>query len=203
MIKGILLGLTLSVIVGPIFFILLQVTIERGVKTGFLFITGVWLSDFLYMIAAFYGIAGIQTLGGSADFQLWMGWIGGLLLLSFGIANLLKPKGLPQNIDNQKITKDKWQLWLKGFVVNSANPGTILFWIGPAGTSVTDAQIHPIQAWIFLISLFLTIVITDLFKIFFAKRLRKDMTPSAMLKMRQISGVALILFGLFLIFKAF
>ncbi|MEO0044349.1 MAG: hypothetical protein RL329_3797 [Bacteroidota bacterium] len=203
MIKGILLGLTLSVIVGPIFFILLQVTIERGVKTGFLFITGVWLSDFLYMIAAFYGISGIQTLGGSAGFQVWMGWIGGLLLLSLGFVNLLKPPKKTQNINNQEITKDKWQLWLKGFVVNSANPGTIIFWIGPAGTSVTDAQTHPINAWIFLISLFLTIVVTDLLKIFFAKRLRENMSTGAMLKMRQVSGIALILFGLFLIFKTF
>jgi threonine/homoserine/homoserine lactone efflux protein len=109
MIKGILLGLTLSVIVGPVFFVLLQATIERGTKAGFIFVSGVWLSDFLYMIAAFYGIAGIQTLAGSGDFHLWMSWIGGILLLTFGIANLLKSKPVVQKIDNQPITNNHWQ----------------------------------------------------------------------------------------------
>jgi threonine/homoserine/homoserine lactone efflux protein len=203
MIKGILLGLTLSVIVGPVFFVLLQATIERGSKAGFIFVSGVWLSDFLYMIAAFYGIAGIQSMAGSADFHLWMSWIGGLLLLSFGIANLIKSKPAIQNIDNQQITTNYWQLWVKGFLINSTNPGTILFWIGPASTSATDAQANPIDAWILLISLYLTIVATDLLKILFAKRLRQNMKGDYILRLRRISGWALILFGLFLIYNTF
>ncbi|MEN9610851.1 MAG: hypothetical protein RLZZ628_1665 [Bacteroidota bacterium] len=201
MVKGILLGLTLSVIVGPVFFVLLQATIERGSKAGLIFVSGVWLSDFLYMIAAFYGIAGIQTWAATSDFHVWMSWIGGLLLLSFGIANLFKTKIAAQNIDNQNITKNDWQLWVKGFLVNGANPGTILFWIGPAGTSVTDAATRPWNAWIFLISLFLTIVATDLLKIVFAKRLRQNMKGAYIVRLRQLSGWALILFGLFLIYK--
>jgi threonine/homoserine/homoserine lactone efflux protein len=201
MVKGILLGLTLSVIVGPVFFVLLQATIERGSKAGLIFVSGVWLSDFLYMIAAFYGIAGIQTVAATSDFHVWMSWIGGLLLLSFGIANLFKTQIASQNIDNQNITKNDWQLWVKGFLVNGANPGTILFWIGPAGTSVTDAATRPMNAWIFLISLFLTIVATDLLKIVFAKRLRQNMKGAYIVRLRQLSGWALILFGLFLIYK--
>jgi threonine/homoserine/homoserine lactone efflux protein len=201
MIKGILLGLTLSVIVGPVFFVLLQATIERGSKAGLIFVSGVWLSDFLYMIAAFYGIAGIQTLAAASNFHVWMSWIGGLLLLSFGVSNLVKTKIVAQNIDNQNIAKNYGQLWVKGFLVNGANPGTILFWVGPAGTSVTDAAAHPMNAWIFLIALFLTIVATDLLKIVFAKRLRQNMKGTYILRLRQISGWALILFGLWLIYK--
>jgi threonine/homoserine/homoserine lactone efflux protein len=203
MIKGILLGLTLSVIVGPVFFVLLQVAIERGSKVGLIFVSGVWLSDFLYMIAAFYGIAGIHTLADSAHFHLWMSWIGGLLLLSFGIANLLKKKATIQNIDNQKITNNYGQLWVKGFLINTTNPGTILFWIGPASTSATDAHANPMDAWILLISLYLTIVATDLLKILFAKRLRQKMNADYAFRLRQISGWALIIFGLFLIGKTF
>jgi threonine/homoserine/homoserine lactone efflux protein len=202
MIKGILLGLTISIIVGPVFFVLLQATIERGSKAGFIFVSGVWLSDFLYMIAVFYGIAGIQTMAGSADFHLWMSWIGGILLLSFGIANLLKTKPVVQNVDNQNITNNNWQLWLKGFLINSTNPGTILFWVGPASTSTTSAQANPMDAWVLLISLYLTIVAVDLLKILFAKRLRQKMNADYVLRLRKISGWALILFGLFLICKA-
>ena len=203
MIKGILLGLTLSVIVGPVFFVLLQATIERGSKAGLIFVSGVWLSDFLYMIAAFYGIAGIQTIAGSSDFHLWMSWIGGLLLLSFGLANLLKSKPAIQVIDNQQLSNNYWQLWVKGFLINSTNPGTILFWIGPASTSATDAQANPIDAWILLISLYFTIVVTDLLKIMFAKRLRQKMNADYAFRLRRISGWALIVFGLFLIGKTF
>jgi threonine/homoserine/homoserine lactone efflux protein len=203
MIKGILLGLTLSVIVGPVFFVLLQATIERGSKAGLIFVSGVWLSDFLYMIAAFYGIAGIHTMAGSTDFHLWMSWMGGLLLLTFGILNLLKSKPVIQSTDNPQITNNYGQLWIKGFLINSTNPGTILFWIGPASTSATDAQANPMDAWILLISLYVTIVVTDLLKILFAKRLRQNMKGENILRLRQISGWALILFGLFLIYKTF
>jgi threonine/homoserine/homoserine lactone efflux protein len=124
-------------------------------------------------------------------------------LLSFGLANLLKSKPATQIIDNQQLSTNYWQLWVKGFLINSTNPGTILFWIGPASTSATDAQANPIDAWILLISLYLTIVGTDLLKIMFAKRLRQKMNADYAFRLRQLSGWALIIFGLFLISKTF
>jgi hypothetical protein len=55
------------------------------------------------------------------------------------------------------------------------------------------------DAWILLISLYVTIVVVDLLKILFAKRLRQNMKGAYIIRLRQLSGWVLIAFGLFLI----
>ncbi|MBK6665062.1 MAG: hypothetical protein IPG48_02630 [Saprospiraceae bacterium] len=51
--EGLLLGLTLAILIGPIFVALTQTGMQYGLKAGIAIGTGVWVSDVLVISAAY------------------------------------------------------------------------------------------------------------------------------------------------------
>ena len=49
--QGILAGLWINILVGPIFFGLIQLAAERGARAGLIYAAGIWLSDILLVFA--------------------------------------------------------------------------------------------------------------------------------------------------------
>ena len=47
--SGILLGLTLSILTGPILFTIIQTSIEEGFRAGITVASGIWISDLLFI----------------------------------------------------------------------------------------------------------------------------------------------------------
>ena len=81
-IKGIISGVVLAILVGPVFFTILQTSIERGFGSGVLVAVGVALSDTMYIILSYLGLSQIFD---SQSAQLYLGYIGGFILLCFGL----------------------------------------------------------------------------------------------------------------------
>ena len=52
--NGILFGMLLSILIGPVFFVLLETSIKKGARHAIFIDIGVLLSDVLYLIAAFF-----------------------------------------------------------------------------------------------------------------------------------------------------
>ena len=52
-IKGFLTGCVLSIMIGPVFFVLLETSIKRGVKAAIAFDLGVLLNDIVYIFIAY------------------------------------------------------------------------------------------------------------------------------------------------------
>ena len=51
-VKGIVTGFILSIMIGPVFFVLLETSIRKGVKAAIAFDIGVLLNDILYILIA-------------------------------------------------------------------------------------------------------------------------------------------------------
>ena len=94
--EGISLGLLLSLAAGPIFFMLIQLGIERGVVAGMTLSTGVLLSDVAYVILVYFGVEWLSEL---PDFKWYMGLIGGGILMVFGLATMLSKYKPPKDIN--------------------------------------------------------------------------------------------------------
>ena len=54
--KGIQLGFLLAFLVGPVFFTIIQTSVERGFWNGALVAVGVSLSDTLYVTICYFGL---------------------------------------------------------------------------------------------------------------------------------------------------
>lgn len=190
--NGILLGFLLTFMIGPVFFALIQTSIERGFASGASMAIGIAISDALYVLVASMGVAVLAT---SASFQAWLGLGGGIIMLVFGIGNLLKrgennaPADVPDRTTNSMLRQV-----IKGFLLNGINPFVLIFWFG-VGVGVVNNQYSLQQKLAFFGGALLTVLLTDFLKAYTAKRLSRWLTPAFMLRMNKLVGLALILFS--------
>lgn len=191
--NGLGFGLLLCVLIGPVFFALLQNSIEKGFWSGFFMAVGIAISDASYIVITYLGISQLVE---NPSFNMWLGGIGGTIMLVFGIIYIAKPipqKGLKQ----LHAEETKWfQQILKGFALNGINPFVLIFWIGIISKVTVNFQYTTNEAVTFFAVLIATVFSVDILKAYFATKLSQIVTPQFMKIMNRVVGIALILFGL-------
>lgn len=200
--NGIQVGLALAILLGPIFFALIQTGVERGFRAGTMVGLGIWVSDLIFIASAYAGLNFITSWTKDDNFMLYLGIAGGIILVAVGIGTLLSK---PPDWDSGSIIPSKasyFSLWLKGFLVNTVNPFTFFFWISMMGATVGDREYSRKEALVFFTAIITTIVITDLAKVLLAKYIRQWMTFKHIVWLRRISGSALIIFGIVLMIRS-
>lgn len=198
LLKGLSYGVILSVLVGPIVFTLLQASLEKGVKMGLSVGLGVWFSDFLFITIVYFGVSWISEISILPNFKFFLGTIGSVVLIAFGIGTLLNTKPIEKN---QKINKNGYFAHLiKGFLINTINPFTVFFWLAMSSEIIANDASNT-QAIIFFGAILSVIILTDSMKVILAKYIRQYLTPEHILKFRKIVGVLLIIFGVILIYR--
>jgi len=182
--EGIQIGLVLAIMTGPIFFTLLQVGVEEGLAAGL-------------MVGAF-----MMEAANDENFQLYVGWAGGFILMAFGLATMINK---PEKLDfeaNTPVRFSSWfSLWTKGFLINTVNPFTVLFWIGIVSSIIAKHNMDWNGMIWFFSGIMGTVALTDFLKVFLAKKIRHYLEVKHVKWLRWISGGALVLFGLALILR--
>lgn len=219
--QGALLGLSLSFMVGPLLFAIMQASLERGFRAGLALASGIWVSDALYILLVYRGVDALAALTALPHFRLWAGLAGGSVLLLFGIGTLMRRKGPsagttttadrmldaldgaePPGVEHNWM---RWGLpgyWLRGFLLNTINPFTVFFWLGIASAVVVPNQWMPKETLAFFTGMLSTLVVTDTLKAYAAKRLRHFLTPEHTRWVQIAIGLVLLVFGLVLIGRA-
>ena len=192
-IKGIGLGLLLVISVGPVIFTIIKQSINNGKEGGFSFVAGVWISDFVWIILSNLFSEFVTTL---LDFKKPIGIAGSMLLISMGVFYLFfkKVHVHPQDISLPPLQKsDHAKIALQGFLVNTLNPGVMIFWL----TSVTAiALLHTTRERIIIFVTCLVLnMAADIGKVVLAGKLRSKLTLHNIRLINRISGFILICFG--------
>lgn len=200
---GIKLGLILSFMIGPIFFALVQTSVEEGFRAGAMVALGIWVSDASFVLAVYYGMSYLAEVIKAPSFSLILGVGGSILLACFGLVTLLTiPKGLLTNtMPTYQRSSSYLSLFTKGFLINTVNPFTVFFWTSVMSTVVIKDGFDGTQASWFFGGVLGTIVVTDLLKVILAKKIRYSLRPIHLLWLRRISGSALIVFGVVLLVR--
>lgn len=195
-VKGVVSGLVLAVLVGPVFFTLIQTSIERGFKSGFYVAIGISLSDALCIVVAYLGISLINSPG----FRIYLSYFGGAILLGFGIYYLFIKSRKPVNYNPEHIEeRSPIRLMAKGFVINGFNPMVLFFWITTMGVATALGYTSPGMAAIFFGSIVITVFVTDVIKAKLSDKLRVLLTARTMKIMNLLVGLVMFGFGLKLI----
>ena len=125
--KGLVYGLFLVLSLGPIFFFLIETSIERGFISALFVALGTLASDTLYIIIMYFSFSSIFD---NVHVRFWMGVIGGIVLILFGTYNFFKPGIRKRNAINvDSPATPNWLLLVKAFTINTLNPFAPLFWI--------------------------------------------------------------------------
>ena len=104
-IKGIVTGFILSIMIGPVFFVLLETSIRRGMRAGLALDLGVLISDLVYIMIAYVFYSEVSALM-SGENQGLLKLIGGILFLIYGVVTWFKkPKEVKVDAVGNTITK--------------------------------------------------------------------------------------------------
>lgn len=193
---GFFVGFALAFLIGPVFFLLIQTSIEQGFKLAAVLALGVALSDACFIIVAEIGSNLFFTNKALAGY---VGYGGGAILIAFGIVNFFKKATKPATLVSSKGAFFK--TFVKGFALNSLNPFVLIFWLGVAG-SIVGKNYNTGLHFVFYTSIILTVFTTDIFKIYLASKLQKLLTGHVLIWMNRVSGLALIGFGIRIIYKS-
>ncbi len=192
--NGIKFGLILALLIGPVFFTIIQTSVEKGFWNGTLVAFGVSLSDVFYVSVCYLGMAQVLENG---QFRMYLAYAGGSILILFGLYHLIvkSRRGLNHHIT---VTEGKgfFRYILKGFVINGLSPMVPIFWIGVISIASLDlGYTGGFMPIVFLTSLLGTVLITDVAKAYLADKLRNLVTTRLLKIMNVTLGVLLIIFG--------
>ena len=197
-VSGMVLGVVLASLIGPVFFLLLDTSIKKGFKVAAYLALGVMLSDAFFIIITYFSSSAIQLM---QDYKTEIGIGGGVLLIIFGVLNFIKkPHIKATELD---LADDRRSLWIdtsKGFMMNLLNPFTLLFWIGVSGGVAVKFQSSDMHTVIFYSVVLATVLATDLLKAWLAAKLKRFLKPGVLVMVNKISGIGLVLFGCRLVY---
>jgi len=197
LLKGITLGLILSITVGPVIFSILKQSLNSGHRGGMAFVLGVSFSDISLVLLSNVFTELFRTL---ESFRQEIGIAGSLFLISMGIFFLFFKK-VKVNESGQQVMgkfrkRDYAKLFLSGYFMNTLNPAVFLFWLTTSTTFVD----HTYQQRIVIFASCLLLVLSgDIAKVMLAGKIRKKLTPHNIHIINRVNGIILIGFGIALI----
>lgn len=123
--NGLMTGMVLQLAVGPVFFFIVNLTLQRTIVDGFAGIVGVTLADYIYIILA---IVGIGKLLEHEKIKKIFGIISSIVLMVFGLVMI---KGIvASNISTNSIIHSTNILssFITVFLLTISSPLTIVMW---------------------------------------------------------------------------
>jgi len=199
--NGIKFGVVLAFLIGPVFFTIIQTSIERGFWKGALVALGVSVSDMLYVAICYLGL--FQFLN-DPKFRTNMAYVGGAILILFGLYHLLIKSRKAHVVTVQTVNETRsFKYFLKGFVINGISPMVLIFWVATLSMATVEMGYSGgFELFIFFAALLFTVLSTDLIKAYLADKLRSLITHRFLIVMNVGVGIFLIIFGIQLLLKA-
>jgi threonine/homoserine/homoserine lactone efflux protein len=190
--------------IGPVFFVLLETSIRRGVKAAMAFDFGVLFSDVVYILIAYVFYSQVSALM-EGEKQDLLKIIGGALFIVYGaLTYFKKPKEMKVDEVGNVVhrSSDYAVLALKGFFLNFANPLVIFYWfsvITLGAKKAANASTNDDAILFYIGVILITFFSFDLLKIFGAKKLRPLVTDKVLVILNHFIGIVFFIFGVFLV----
>jgi threonine/homoserine/homoserine lactone efflux protein len=201
--QAIIIIILLTFSFGPAFFALINTGIKFGYKTGAFLAIGVVLSDlFLCLLVCLLVQFGMANLLHSKETQSFFAIIGGVILIVFGAFFFKK---IPLKTDNiidiaNQLPSPKLMI-LKGFFLNLFNPSVWLMWLANVTAISKTLEFSMVKMVPFFSLVLVAVLFVELFKVKLAGKIKHYLTDKIMTIVNYITGTALIIFGLILIYN--
>lgn len=199
--QGFIFGMALCFSIGPAFFGLIQTSLKRGYPSGIAMALGIFLSDFIYLLLAYFGISAWLM---DDAYAIPVGVTGGVLLIAYGVYQYVK-KTKVQNVDGDmgNAKSSYGAMALKGFLMNLFNPFVIFLWIGAIGLASTKFNNEFPLVLAFFATTLATVLGTDILKSLAAHKIKGYLNDLWIHRVNQIAGIIMLISGIVLIVRVF
>jgi len=195
--KGIIVGLSATIPLGPIGVLCIQRTLNKGKMSGFVSGLGAAAADGFYAIVAGFSITII--IDSLVEYQLYLRIIGGLVLLFMGYKLIVANPGVQLRKQLKKKRAGLFGDFISIFALTVSNPITVFVFAAVfAGFGIVDKESNSISVLILIFGVLLGatswwFTLSSVVSIFRHKfKLRR------MLIINRVAGVLVIIFGLFI-----
>ena len=194
------LGILLCFLIGPVFFIVLETAATKGFRAAFVFDLGVVTADFIFIAIA---VSSSYRLINSIKDEPALYIFGGLIMITYGIISFLKLKKDSKNIEEsdeniqlELVKIDYRSLFFKGLFLNFINVGVLGFWFLIFLTFGPVMELQTPRLLVFFSTVIVTYLLVDIAKMALAKKLKNKLTPINILKIKKLTSLLLIVFGI-------
>ncbi len=212
LLNGILSGIILSFLIGPVFFLLLETSIKKGVKNAIFIDIGVIISDILYLLLAYFFAQKVNEI---LSDNSYVKYIAAAVFVTMGVVSIIsrdkpkkkKPIDIDEVLNEEPVVKSRFRkrtaigLILKGIGLNAINPGVLIYWIAACTAATEKLHITESQMIYYFGATLLTMFGIDLLKIYFARKLKTKMTPKMISNISVVIGIFFIVFGIMFVFR--
>jgi threonine/homoserine/homoserine lactone efflux protein len=196
LLQGLLIGATLTIMIGPITFTILVSSLTGGISYGITTATGMWVSDVLYISLCYFGAQQLRDVLQSAEMTQVIGTVGGCVLIAIGVFIWISRKRKEKERDPHKLLHYSGH-WIRGFIVNTFAPFSLVFWPTVTLTIVLPKAISTSHASSFYAGVMTSIVIGDALKSVFAGWISHRISGVMIMQIRTGLAVLFVLVGLF------
>lgn len=193
-VKGFSTGIGLSLMLGTVFFSIVQNAITHGVRAGIMIASGVVLSDMIFIYLAIQSVLFADFLH---DYSVQVKWMGALFLALFGVVQFFKTRSW-QDVNGNTPHQHSFKLIATGFFLNVINPVNFFIWLSLSSLLTVGLEYNMAQKITFFIGSLVSILLTETLIAVFASRLRKYLKNYALQWISRISGGVFIAIAIYI-----
>lgn len=191
---GFLTGMVMSIMLGTVFFALVQNSIDYGFRTGVFISLGVITSDLILIVLSWFN-AELIPQGSTTDLIVRI--CGAVFLLFYGFSNLLKKeKAAYPKTEKKQLVK----FMTMGFLLNILNPGNYIGWLAVTTQLKTVARYEVTEATMYFTGALGAIFLMECLIAWSASFLKPYITDRFLRLVNQLVGVLFIAFAFALFF---
>ncbi len=196
--RGVIIGLTASITLGPVGVLCIQRTLSKNRKSGLASGLGAATADTIFATIAFFFISFISSLIESNMTILTV--LGGICVVVVGV-NIFMTNPVVQIRRNRAGKSNLWQDYISTFLLTLTNPAFILWLVvifTALGVDMSEAEVSVtrLRAGVAMITGFLAGATVWWFTLTTViNRLRNKFRPRHLLWINRIAGVAIVVLG--------
>jgi threonine/homoserine/homoserine lactone efflux protein len=199
--KGILLGLMVSMPIGPISIVLINRTIKRGFLSGLFSGLGLATADTLLAILGALGFSVIISFIKEERFLITI--VAGIVVIGVGIKVFLS-NPVKEFRDRDRVNKSLWRDFWSVFVLSITNPYTVLIFVAFFSGIHISGNIKPEYVPFLLVpGVFIGAMAWWISLTYILSRFKKKIRLRAIVRINKLGGIVIILIGVLLIISAF
>lgn len=144
--NGLLTGLVLQLAIGPVFFFIINLTLQRTILDGLVAALGAMLADYVYILLAIFGIAKFLEI---EKVKKVFGVISSIVLTIFGIFIIKNALMINTSVDLYANSVSLLSSFIYTFFLTLSSPLTIFLWTGLFATKAIEYNYSKNELFIF------------------------------------------------------
>lgn len=189
--KGLIIGFSLAVPIGPIGILCIHKTLKEGHLSGLVIGAGAATADAIYGCIAAFGLTVVSDILISQE--LWLRLIGGGFLLFLGVKTFLAH---PEEQSTSSNGKGLFGSYVSTFLLTLTNPLTIFAFVGIFTALGLGNGLNYFSAWTLVLGVFTGSCTWFLVLSYSVTTFRKKFNSVGIVWLNKISGVLIIIFGI-------